>query len=817
MLNDIRLALRLLFKDRSFALTALLTLAVTIGANTAIFSIVRSVLLKPLPVPEADRIVMVYNSYPNAGAPKAEAAVPDYFDRLQAMDVFEEQALFRRQGMTLGAENGAERLNAVFATPSFYRLARIAPQQGRIFTEAEGEEGKDKSVMLSHGAWQRRFGGNAGIVGQPLKLNGQQYTVVGILPKDFTFLWNDIELYLPLSFTAKQKADDSRHSNNYQYIGRLKPGATIERAQQEIDAIRARNDQRFPEFRQILKDAGFTNHAVWLQDEIVGEVKPILYLLWGGVLFVLLIGCVNIANLVVVRSTARGREMATRHAIGANLGRLSRQLLTETTILALVGGALGVGLGGYLLRSMTALRIDLLPRGYEIGMDPATVAVVMALAVGVGLLIGLVPVARLYGMNLNASLREEGRGGTIGRGTTFLRRGLATAQVAIALVLLVGAGLMLASFRQILKLDPGFQPADVITASVTLPASKYGEDKAIVAFLTRATEALKGLPGVERAAFSSSVPFSGDFSSSVILAEGYQMKPGESLISPMQTSVTAGYFEAMGIKLVKGRFFDDRDHADAPKTIIVDERLAAKFWPGQDPLGRRIYQPSSAKDILAITPDTKFHTVVGVVGEVQIADPGGRTPVGAYYYSLVQQPERGTFVVAKAKRDGDSVVGDVRRAIANIDPELPVYGSMSMTKRLDQGFVGRRVPMFVAMAFAVVALLLSSIGIYGVLAYGVSQRRKEIGIRLALGSSTRDVFGLVLGEGAKIVVIGLVVGLIGAYFVGRAMASQLFQTSPLDPLVLGAVVGILAVVAVIAMLVPARRASRVSPVVALNE
>ena len=409
MLNDIRLALRLLFKDRSFALTALLTLAVTIGANTAIFSIVRSVLLKPLPVPEADRIVMVYNSYPNAGAPKAEAAVPDYFDRLQAMDVFEEQALFRRQGMTLGAENGAERLNAVFATPSFYRLARIAPQQGRIFTEAEGEEGKDKSVMLSHGAWQRRFGGNAGIVGQPLKLNGQQYTVVGILPKDFTFLWNDIELYLPLSFTAKQKADDSRHSNNYQYIGRLKPGATIERAQQEIDAIRARNDQRFPEFRQILKDAGFTNHAVWLQDEIVGEVKPILYLLWGGVLFVLLIGCVNIANLVVVRSTARGREMATRHAIGANLGRLSRQLLTETTILALVGGALGVGLGGYLLRSMTALRIDLLPRGYEIGMDPATVAVVMALAIGVGLLIGLVPVARLYGMNLNASLREEGR------------------------------------------------------------------------------------------------------------------------------------------------------------------------------------------------------------------------------------------------------------------------------------------------------------------------------------------------------------------------------------------------------------------------
>jgi predicted permease len=817
MLNDLRLAIRLLVKDRSFAITALLTLAVATGANTAIFSIVRSVLLKPLPVPDSNRIVLIYNSYPNAGAPKAEAAVPDYFDRLAGADAFEEQALYRRQGLTLGAAGSAERLTAVRATPSFFRLVQASPSVGRIFTEQEGEEGKDRSVLLSHAFWQRQFGGKTDVLGRELRMNGVQYLVVGVLPADFKFLWNDIDVWVPAAFTVKEKSDDSRHSNNWQMIGRLKRGATIAQAQQQIDAINARNDERFPQFRKLLKDVGFASFVVGLQDEVVREVRPVLYLLWGGVLFVLLIGCVNIANLVVVRSTARSREMATRHAIGANLGRLSRQVITETTLLSVTGGVLGVLLGWWGLRAIGSLELDDLPRGHEIALDWVSAAVVLGTAIGVGLIIGVVPAARLFRMNLNSALREEGRGGTSGRGTNLLRRGLATAQVAIAMVLLVGAGLMLASFSAVLRLDPGFRPEGVVTASITLPQAKYAEDPSIVSFTSRALDALRALPGVERAAFTSSLPFTGDRSSSVILAEGYVMKEGESLISPLQTTVSEGYFEAMGIPVVRGRSFDRRDTPESPKTIIVDERLAAKFWPGQDPIGRRMYQPENPSDLLKIGPDTKFLTVVGVVRNVQITDPGAPfSPVGAYYYPITQQPERGLFAVLQARGDTESVTADLRRAITQVDPEMPVYGVRTMLARMDQGLIGRRLPMLVAIAFGVVALLLSAIGIYGVLAYGVSQRRREIGIRLALGSSAREVFSLVFSEGAKIVSVGLLLGVAGAYGVGQAMTSQLFEVRPHDPWVIGGVVVLLSAVALIATFVPARRAARVSPVEVLG-
>ena len=619
-------------------------------------------------------------------------------------------------------------------------------------------------------------------------------------------------MWVPASFTVQEKSDDSRHSNNWNMIGRLKPGATLAQAQQQIDAINARNDERFPQFRQLLKDVGFATFAIRLQDDVVREVRPVLYLLWGGVLFVLLIATVNIANLVVVRSTARSREMATRHAIGANLGRLSRQLLTETTLLSVTGGALGVVLGWWALRAIGSMQLDELPRGHEIALDWVSVAVVLGTAVGIGLVIGLVPPARLFRLNLNNALREEGRSGTSGRGTNLLRRGLATAQVAIAMVLLVGAGLMLASFSAVLRLDPGFRPEGVLTASVTLPQAKYPDDAAIVSFTQRTLEVLRALPGVERAAFSSSMPFSDDFSSSVIVAEGYVMKPGESLISPLEATVSEGYFEAMGIPLVRGRTFDQRDTPTSPRTIIVDERLAAKFWPGQDPIGRRMYQPDNPSDLLKVGPDTKFITVVGVVKNVQIADPGAPfTPVGAYYDPLTQATDRGLFVVLQTKGDATQLTADLRRAITQVDPEMPVFGVRTMPERMDQGLIGRRLPMLVAIAFGVVALLLSAIGIYGVLAYGVSQRRREIGIRLALGSSAREVFGLVLREGATIVGVGLAIGVAGAYGVGQAMTSQLFEVKPTDPWVIGGVVLLLAGVALLATFVPARRAAKVNP------
>jgi predicted permease len=817
MLSDLRFALRLLIKDRSFTLTALLTLAICIAANTAMFSIVRSVLLKPLPFPGSERIVYLYNSYPNAGAPRVGAAVPDYFDRQQAVPALEELAIFRQEGLTFGDENGAERLQDIRATPAFYRLVRVEPELGRIFTDAEGEPGQESKVILSHGFWLRKFGGDRAVVGQMIRLNGNPFEVVGVMPVGFTFLQNDFDLFLPAAFTPAQKADNQRHSNNWQMIGRLKQGTSLGVVGQQVDALNAGNDQRFPEFHQILKDAHFHTVVVFLQDDVVRDVKAGLYLLWGCVLFVLVIGAVNIANLVIVRSSGRTREMATRHAIGGDLFRLSRQLLTETTLLSLAGGALGILLGWYALRSVSVLNLDQLPRGYEIAIDPMTVAVILSLTLAVGITIGVAPVVRLRRMNLNVELREENRGGSSGRRANLLRRGLATLQVAIALVLLVGAGLLVFSFREIMHLDFGFSADNVMTAAVSPPATAYKDPPALMSFTDRALDAIRSISGVEAAGTTSIVPFSGNLNSNVLLAEGYVMKPGESLLAPTVGVVSAGYFEAMRIPIVSGRAFDRTDTSTSTKTIIVDERMAKKFWPGRDPVGRRMYAPGDLKNIQQTTPDTVFLTVVGVAKEVQLIDPRADVkPVGVIYMPYSQNPNRALTFVVRTRTPSSTIGSDITRAVAGLDPQLPVYRVRTMQDWIDRALIGRRVPMLIAMAFGVVALLLAAVGVYGVLAYGVVQRQRELGVRLALGGTAAGVFGLVLKDGVKIVGVGVVAGLASSLAVGQIMKSELFNVAPMDPLVLGAGTGALVIVALVATMIPAWRASRIDPIVALG-
>jgi predicted permease len=816
-LQDVRFALRLLIKDRSFTVTALVTLAVCIAANTAMFSIVRSVLLKPLPFPDSDLIVLLYNSYPNAGAPRVGAAVPDYFDRLTAVSALDEQALFRTEGMTLGEQNGAERLRSLRATPSFFRLVRVPPAAGRLFTEDEGEPGKNSKVLLSYGFCQRKFGDPASAVGKTMRLNGNPFDIVGVMPKAFTFLENDIDIYVPAAFTPENKADNQRHSNNWQMIGHLKAGATIDLVAQQVDALNANNDTRFPEFHQILKDARFHTVAVFLHDDVVRDIKTVLYLLWGGVLFVLVIGCVNIANLVMVRASARQREMATRHAIGGDLGRLARQLLTETILLAAGGGALGLLIGWWAIRSVAATSLDQLPRGYEIALDPVTVAVIAGLTLVVGALLGVAPVLRLWRMNLNAELREETRGGTSSRRANLVRRVLATAQVAIALVLLAGAGLLLASFRSLMKVDTGFAPERVYTGAMNLPGTSYKTDADLVAFKTRALEAIRALPDVIGAGLTTMVPFGGDMDSSVIMAEGYVMKPGESLLAPVQSVTSDGYFEAMHIPLVKGRYFDPRDTKDAPKVAIIDERLAKKFWPDQDAVGHRLYMPSDAKDIQRITKDTQFFTVVGIVKEVQFADPSADfTPVGTYYFPYDQQPQHSFVFMVKTRGTSGAIANAMRQALAQIDPAAPLFRAQPMETYIDKARTSRRAFVSIAVAFGLVALFLSAVGIYGVLAYSVSERRRELGVRMALGGSTASVFGLVLRDGGRIVAIGLGLGLAGAAGLGQLMKSELFGVAPLDPVVLTVVTLILLVVALVASTIPAWRASRIDPIVALG-
>jgi predicted permease len=817
--QDLKYAARLLGKDRSFTITALLTLAICIAANTAIFSIVRSVVLRPLPVPNAERIVVFHNNYPNAGAVRGSTGVPDYFDRRAQTDVFEELALYRRQGATLGGKDGARRLTTVRATPTFYRLVSARPQLGRLFTDEEGEFQKDTAVILSDSLWRSEFGAAKDVVGKELRLSGTVKTIIGVMPKDFKYLWNDVDAYIAASFSPREQSDEARHSNNWQMIGMLKPGKTQAHAQEQVNAINARNDQRFPHFTKLLKDAGFYTAVGMLQVELVEDIKPTLFLLWGGVGFVLLIGCLNIANLVLVRSSGRSREMATRHAVGADIRRLGRQILTETTLLSAAGGALGLALGWWALRLVPTLGLDEMPRGHEIALDPVSVLVIGGAALTVGLLLGLMPIASLSRLNINTALREEGRSGTAGRRSSLVRRGLATAQVTIAFVLLIGAGLLLASFSEVLRLDTGFKPGGVITGALNLPATAYKEE-ARWPFVERLLTTVRALPGVESAGVTTTIPLSGDHNDSVILAEGYSMKEGESLISPAQSTASPGYFETMKIPLVRGRFFDTRDTPTSPTVIIIDERLANHFWPGQDPIGKRLYRPGSGADILKITDKTQFFNVVGVVKEVPFDGIALSTPqVGAYYYSYAQSADAsfGLTVRTKPGADDAAATAAVRKALASIDPALPLYSVHSMTEYVDDALMSRRMPMLLAMGFAGVALFLSAIGIYGVLAYGVAQRRREIGIRLALGSTAGEVFGLVLKDGVKIVALGLALGFAGLFALKSFLATVLYGVKPMDPLVITLVAVTLSVVALLAMVIPARRAAKVSPATALTD
>jgi len=830
MLNDIRVGLRLLWKDRVFSLTAVLTLALCIGANAALFSVVHNVLLKPLPVPESDRIVLMGNAYPGAGPSAAgggNSGVPDYYDRLQGMDVFEEQALSNSGNQSIDQNGTPVRIRVTRVTPSFFRLLRIAPALGRIFGEEDGQIGNERKVILSYALWQSQFAGDPSAIGKELRVDGVALTIVGVMPKGFYFLNPNVMLWRPLAFTPQQKSDEQRHNNSFQNIARLKPGATIARAQQEVDAINARNLDRFPALKPLLINAGFHTVVDPLQERVVREIRSTLYLMWGGALFVLLIGCVNVANLVLVRSRARLKELATRLALGAGRAIIARQLVLESVILTMISAAGGLAIGYAALQLLGSLNIQDLPRGQEIRLDGVVIAVTVGASLAIGIVLGLLPVASVLPANLTSVLREEGRSGTSGRGARTLRRALVVAQVAFAFVLLIGAGLLFASFRRVLAVRPGFNPDGVLTASVQLPRARYSNDQAFITFTHDALNRLRALPGVKIVGATDTIPFGGNNSDSVIFAEGYQMKPGESVISPAQVDVTPGYFEAIGARLFAGRFFDDRDgplekpdDPKAPHSIIVDRALAKRFWPNEDAVGRRMYKPSDVTkgDLTAVTDRTVFYTVVGVVEDVTLHDlTEGRTSVGAYYFPMDQDVSSSMTFAVRTAVDPISLTGAVRGALNGIDPQLPVFETQTLDERLEKSLMTRRSPMRLSLVFGVVALFLAAIGIYGVLSYLVTQRTKEIGIRIALGSSAGSVFQLVLREGLLLVVGGFLIGGAGAFALRRSLESQLFGVSATDPIVIGAVTGTLAAVALVACAVPARRATRIDPIVALTE
>jgi predicted permease len=816
-MRELVFAIRSLSKDKAFTIATFLTLALCIGANTALFGVVYSVVFKPLPVPESGRLVFLYNSYPKAGAERGSSGAPDYFDRVARMTTLESLALWTGRSRAAGEPGRPERVLVMSVTPSFFTVIRTTPERGRSFTDQEGEPGQEDKVILSHAYWQERYAGDPGVVGRQMRLDGRPYTIVGIMAKDFRLLLPEARLYVPLAFTAEQKSDDSRHSNSWNSIGRLRDGATFAQAQAQVDVINAADLDRMPAMKPLLLNAGFHTVVVPLQEDLVRDVKGRLFLLWGGTLLVLLIGCVNVVNLALVRSRARLRDLAMRLALGAGRLALAKHLLTESVLLAVVSGLTGLLLGWGGLRLLGRLDLRQIPRGTEIGLDPVSTAFTLGLAVLLGVVIGLFPIAQANGVDLGSVFHEGGRTGTGGRGPRLLRRALVVTQVAVAFVLLIGTGLLLASFRQVLAVDPGFDPKQVLTANVTLPAERYPGDPALSAFADEALRRVRAVPGVSRAGVTSAIPLGGSHSDSLIFAEGYQMKPGESVISPTQIRVSDGYFETMRIPLRRGRYFELRDRADAPRAIIVDQRLARRFWPNQDPVGRRMYRPNNAEELKGPTPATVWLTVVGVVGDVkQDGLVTAEAPVGTYYFPVAQAPPRSMTFAVRSAGDGSALSSALRQTVAALDPELPVFSIKTMEQVTEGSLVTRRWPVLLAMGFGVVALLLSAVGIYGVLAYLVTERTKEIGIRMALGGTPRTIFDLVLREGVLLLLAGFLGGAVGLAALRRALQAQLYGIEASDPSVLAAATLVLGLVAILACAIPARRATRIDPVLALN-
>jgi predicted permease len=814
--HDLKYAVLSLWRAKNFALTVAITFAICIAANTALFAIVNSVVLRPLPVPEANSILLMSNEYPKAGViGNNSTSSGDYFDRLHEITAFESQAMFHLRDQTLELNGLPQRIHGMVVTPSWFTLLRISPEFGRPFAEEEGNVGREREVILSHGLWQQLYAGDKSALGRELRISGQPFTVVGVMPANFDFIDPGVRLWVPTAFTPEDK--NVRHSNNWYYIGRLKPGATLQQAQAQVDALNNENFERFPEVKEILINAGFHTVTKPLQDLVTGGVKRTLYLLWGGALLILLIGGMNIANLALTRLSLRRKEMATRIALGAGATQLMRHLILENLTLALLGGVIGIALGAGVLRTLSLIGLEHLPRAREVHLDAAVILVALGLSLVSGLFVGAFPLVSVSKIGIGEALHETSRTGSTGKRMRKVRQLLVAAQIGFAFALLVGAALFLTSFRRLLQVDPGFKAEGVVTASVALPRSRYTKEEDWRKFMNRALPVVQAIPKVTRAAATDVIPLGGGHDDNVIFAGGYQMKTGESLVSPLSINVTPGYFEAMGISMLHGRTFEDRDNENAPRVVIVDERLAKHFWPDSDPIGRRMYLPSNSKDLMKTDEHTVWLTVVGVARTLRyenLDDSGGT--VGAYYFPFTQNPDNNFTFALKTAGNPDPVVQALRAEIFRLDPELAVFDAHSMSERIDLSLSSRRTSMLLANAFGGVALFLATLGIYGVVAYLVVQRTREIGIRVALGSTPGNILKLVLWEGFALVLLGLVFGTVGAASFQKFVATEIYGVQPLDPLVLASVMALLMSVALAACAIPARRAMRVEPTVALR-
>lgn len=798
-MQDVRYALRQLLKSPGFTAVALVTLALGIGANTAIFSVINGVLLRPLPFEQPEQLMRLYHRSSNF--PKASYAAGAFFSVAKDNQSFDAIAAWQGTNFSLNTD-GAEpdRIEGALVTEQFAQVTRTAPVRGRFFHAAEFSPGNDGVVLISRSLWLQRFAGAEDIVGRTLEVGGRPRIVVGVMPDGFTFPGKS-QLWAPFAPTDAHRARRDRHE--LQVFARLKPGATYALAQADLALLTQRYAKEFA-----TTDQDWTCLAFPMLEDAVESIRPALIVLFASVIALLLIACANVTNLLLARAAGRQREIAIRAALGASRGRLARQLVIECLVLFTLGGAAGVLVGQWLLNALLALAPATIPRLAQVAIDGRVLLFTTAATFVTGIVFGLIPAWNASRTDLTLALRE-GHGTTGSRG--WLRSALVVVQVAAAVVLLVSSGLLIRSFHRLQRIDPGFNPTHVLTMKVDLPPASYGTfgqtDEKRVQFVTEALRRLQALPGVESAAMTTTAPLNSG-ASFIMRIEGHADVNVSTAPVTRYRTITPDYFKTIGMTLVRGRAFTERDAPGAPRVVIINQAFAKKFFPGvENPLGKHVE--------IALADPPRWAEVVGVVADARIDTLEAETPVQAYepYHEFAFNNL--TFVL-RTSGDPTTLAATARREIQAVDPRLPVHSQKTMEQIVDESLGQRYFSLVLVAAFAGVALLLASIGLYGVIAYSVAQRTREFGVRLALGASARDVLQLVLGEGGRLIGLGLALGVAGALASASMIQSLLFGIGARDPLTFAAIVALLAAIALAACLAPAWRATRVDPLVALR-